>query len=91
MQLKILGSSSAGNCYIFDNGDECLLLECGVNYRDIQVAVDFDMNKISGCLVSHEHGDHIKSISKVLGARIPCYMSKGTARALNIESNALVT
>ena len=91
MQLKILGSSSAGNCYIFDNGNECLLLECGVHYRDIQVAVDFDMNKISGCLVSHEHGDHIKSISKVLGARIPCYMSKGTARALNIEGNALVT
>ena len=91
MQLKILGSSSAGNCYIFDNGDECLLLECGVHYRDIQVAVDFEVTKISGCLVSHEHGDHIKSISKVLGARIPCYMSKGTARALNIEGNALVT
>lgn len=90
MKLKILGSSSAGNGYVFDNGKEALLVECGVPYRGIQKAVDFDIARIKGCLVSHEHGDHAKHIDKLLKARIRCYMSKGTADVLRLNNNALV-
>ena len=90
MKLKILGSSSAGNGYVFDNGKEALLVECGVSYRGIQKAVDFDIARIKGCLVSHEHGDHAKHIDKLLKARIRCYMSKGTADVLRLNNNALV-
>lgn len=90
MRLKILGSSSAGNGYVFDNGKESLLVECGMPYKSIQKAVDFDISRIKGCVISHEHGDHTKHIHKVLDARIPCYMSAGTAEALKVEDNALV-
>lgn len=90
MKLKVLGSSSAGNCYLFDNEKECLVVECGIPFCDVQKAVDFDIARIVGCIVSHEHGDHAKHIHKVLDARIPCYMSDGTAEALKIRSNALV-
>ena len=90
MKLKILGSSSAGNAYVFDNGKEALLVECGMPYKSIQKSVDFDISRIRGCVISHEHGDHAKHVQKVLDARIPCYMSDGTAEALKIRSNALV-
>lgn len=30
MQLKVLGSSSKGNCYLLDNGKEALAIECGI-------------------------------------------------------------
>lgn len=90
MKLKVLGSSSAGNGYVFDSGKEALLVECGMPYRSIQKAVDFDISRIVGAIVSHEHGDHAKHVQKVLDAHIPCYMSAGTATALRLNDNVLV-
>lgn len=78
MDLKILGSSSAGNCYVFDNGKEALVVECGISFKEVQKALKFDINRISGAIVSHEHGDHAKYVSKFLEARVPVYMSTGT-------------
>ena len=91
MKLTILGSSSAGNCYLFDNGKECLLVECGVPFKRVQTAINFDISRIVGCVISHEHGDHVKGIGKALECQIPCYMSDGTAKALGVEGNHLVT
>lgn len=58
MELKILGSSSAGNCYLLDNGKETLMIECGVSFRKVLEGMNFDVGRIAGCIVSHEHGDH---------------------------------
>lgn len=78
MQLKVLGSSSKGNCYLLDNGKECLMIECGVAFREVQKAVNYDISRIVGAIVSHEHGDHAKHVEKVIEASIPVYMSTGT-------------
>lgn len=90
MRLKILGSSSSGNCYLFDNGKETLMVECGVNMNKVVRANDFDTSRIAGCLVSHEHGDHARSVAKVMEMRIPLYMSNGTANALRLPHNTQV-
>ena len=58
MELKILGSGSAGNCYILDNGKEALVIEAGVSFNEVKKAVGFDISRIVGCLISHAHGDH---------------------------------
>lgn len=36
MELKVLGSSSNGNCYILDNGKEALILEAGVRFQEVK-------------------------------------------------------
>lgn len=90
MELKILGSSSKGNCYLLDNGKECLMIECGIAFKDVQKAVNFDISRISGVLISHEHGDHAKHVQKCLNSRIPCYMSQGTQEALKLPECRLV-
>lgn len=90
MELKILGSSSSGNCYLFDNGKEALMVECGVPFHKVKVAMDFDLSRIVGCFVSHEHGDHAQSVAKVLESRIPLAMSRGTAQALQLPDNSQV-
>lgn len=90
MDLKILGSSSKGNCYIFDNGDEALVLECGIPLCRVRRAMDFKMKHIVGVVISHEHGDHSAAVRKFLEAFIPAYMSRGTAKALGIDRNNLV-
>ena len=89
MELKVLGSSSKGNCYLLDNGKEALMIECGIAFKNVQKAVDFDINRIAGCIISHEHGDHAKHVGKCLDARIPCYMSAGTRNALGLASHPL--
>ena len=58
MRLKILGSSSKGNCYLLETKNEVLIIEAGVQFSDVQKAINFQTNKIVGCIVSHEHGDH---------------------------------
>ena len=35
LKLKVLGSSSKGNCYLLENNDTKILLDCGVDYRKI--------------------------------------------------------
>ncbi len=89
MLLKVLSSSSAGNCYILDNGREALVIECGVPFKEVKKAIDFDISRIVGCLVSHEHGDHAAHVIEVIAARIHTYMSPGTANALNIKVDTL--
>lgn len=89
MTLKVLGSSSKGNCYLLDDGKEALMIECGIAFVDVQKAVNFDIARIVGCLISHEHGDHAKFIDKVLKMRIPCFASEGTLRAKDVWGNRL--
>lgn len=85
MNLKVLGSSSKGNCYILENETEALVVECGVPLADVKRAIDFNIKKIAGCLVSHEHLDHAKFVKNFIDSGIRVYMSTGTARSLRIE------
>lgn len=82
MRLKVLGSSSLGNCYILQGENEKLIIEAGVKYSDILQGIDFKVKDVVGCLISHEHGDHAKSVQKLASAGIDIYSSEGTFRAL---------
>lgn len=66
MVLKVLGSSSSGNCYILDNGREALIIEAGVGIMDVKKALGFDLLKVMGCLVTHRHNDHAKYIKSMV-------------------------
>jgi phosphoribosyl 1,2-cyclic phosphodiesterase len=73
MKLRIIGTGSKGNAYILSNGDEALLIEAGVNIKEIKQALDFDYSKVVGCIVTHRHGDHAKSINEVMKLGIETY------------------
>ena len=66
MFLKCLGSSSAGNCYLLENETECLMIECGIMIKEVKKAMNFNMQKIVGCVVTHRHNDHIGYLEDVL-------------------------
>lgn len=80
--IKVLASGSTGNCYIIQAGEDILLLECGINIKEIKQGLDFDLSKVKGCLITHEHKDHCKSINNILAAGIDVYMSQGTAKGI---------
>lgn len=64
MVLKVLGSSSSGNCYILESDTEALIIEAGLPFMEVKKALNFNVRKIVGVVVSHSHGDHAKYISE---------------------------
>lgn len=89
MFLKVIGTGSKGNSYLLENRNEALLIECGMPIDQIKKSVDFDVSKIKGCIVTHEHQDHCKTLSKCLDAGIEVFTSNGTIKALNIKHHRL--
>lgn len=85
MKFEALASSSAGNLYVVSDAETMLLLECGLTYKKLRKALDFDMGRISACLVSHSHADHSKSVPDLIKDGIKVYMSEGTADSLDVE------
>lgn len=88
MEFIPLASSSRGNAYLLkSNGTGPLLLEAGIPIRMIREKLYEQgerLSNLSGCLISHEHGDHSKAVKDLLKKGIDCYMSLGTAEALVI-------
>lgn len=70
MTLKVLGSGSSGNCYILDNGDEALVIETGVPFIEVKKALDFDISRIIGAVISHRHLDHAKYADEYAAAGV---------------------
>lgn len=88
MKLKVIGSGSKGNAYILENKEEALLIECGVKIDKIKQALNFNISKVYGCIVTHEHADHSLSINELMKLGINVYASEDTFRkvAYNIKS-----
>lgn len=87
MKLKILGSSSKGNCSILENNSSALIIEAGVSFKEIKKALDFDISKIKGCIISHSHNDHSKYAKDLILSGIEVYTSEDTAKEKFISSN----
>lgn len=79
--IKVIGTGSKGNSYIIQSGEELLLLECGLNIKEIKKALNFDLSKVVGCLVTHSHKDHCKAIGEVIKFT-NVFISKGTKEEL---------
>jgi phosphoribosyl 1,2-cyclic phosphodiesterase len=87
IDIQAIASGSNGNAYRIFDGHTSILLEAGIKYRDIQKGFNFRMSEVSGCLVTHEHGDHSKSVRDVMKAGIDVYASQGTFDALNLSGH----
>lgn len=65
-KLRVLSSGSSGNCYILECGNEQLIIELGVSWKEILKGLNYDLSKVQACLVSHQHLDHSKSIPNAI-------------------------
>ena len=89
ININTIASSSSGNCYILDDGEDKLLIECGISINKIKQAMNFKLTDAIGCLVSHSHSDHSKESEKLFSSGVNVYTSKGTADKLNLKSHWL--
>lgn len=90
MDIQVIASGSKGNCYTISTGKTTLMLECGISYREIQKALNFDLSSIKACLITHEHKDHCKAYKDLLKRGIPLGMSQGTKESLDINTGRII-
>lgn len=88
MKLKIIGTGSKGNCYLLETETEILIIEAGVNISEIKKSLNFDLSKVVGCIVTHEHMDHSKAIWDVMKLGIDVYASAGTLKARFVDTKS---
>lgn len=83
MHLTVLGTGSSGNCYILRNeSGQMLLLDAGVKADIIKRNIEYDMGKVVGCLITHEHKDHCRAGKEMSRLGVPCYGTAGTQKQL---------
>ena len=88
LEITAIASGSTGNAYLLDDGaGHKLLLECGIPFQKLLEALKFNLIKLSGCLLTHEHKDHSKAVKDLLKHSVMVYTSKGTAKALEIDDH----
>lgn len=86
MKLTVLGSSSHGNCYLFESSDSVLVLEAGVPMQQVKRALHFDITKIVACIVSHRHKDHAGYVREFLKCGIRVLALDDVFNALDIKN-----
>lgn len=84
MNLKVLGSSSSGNCYLIEANNEKLILDAGVHFKIVQKELKFNFDGIEGVLITHEHMDHLKYATNFALNGINVYASAGTFKKQNL-------
>jgi len=77
-----LASGSKGNCHLISDGDNFLLVDVGLNGKQVEKKLselDINPGKLSGIIISHEHRDHVSGAG-ILSRRynIPIYANRGT-------------
>jgi len=91
IDFQAFASGSGGNFYVVRDGDDSLAIECGIKFGDIQKATGFTLSSLDGCLISHGHGDHAKSVQQMIKQTVPIFTSYEAAKQLGIYSSPWVS
>jgi phosphoribosyl 1,2-cyclic phosphodiesterase len=87
MHLRVLGSSSAGNCTLVWNAQSTVMVDCGFSRRYISSCLespDLDIPPLAGLLITHAHSDHVNdsSIDLLVQNRVPVIVRRELTNVL---------
>ena len=84
MNFRPIASGSSGNLYLVQDGARSLAIECGLRFAEIQKALKHQVTALDGVLVSHEHGDHSRSLKDMLRMGVDVYAPGETFEAYGV-------
>ena len=86
MRLNVLGSDSNGNCYVLQNDKEALIIEAGVRFSEVKKALKWQLSKVVGAVITHEHNDHAKYARDFVSNGITVLALSSVFKAKGIDS-----
>lgn len=86
MRLNVLGSDSNGNCYVLQNDKEALIIEAGVRFSEVKKALKWQLSKVVGAVITHEHNDHAKYVRDFVSNGITVLALPSVFKAKGIDS-----
>jgi phosphoribosyl 1,2-cyclic phosphodiesterase len=86
VRVSVLASGSSGNATLVEANGNCVLIDCGVSYRQLTLRMrrlGLEPARIGAVFLSHEHCDHVQGL-EVFRARhrVPVLATAGTAEGL---------
>lgn len=87
MEFISLASGSGGNCYRLSDGVANILIECGIQQKRILKGINYDIQSMSGVLISHCHLDHSLCAKELAKLGMDIYSSEGTFEALKLSGH----
>ena len=90
VEICAVASGSNGNCYYIGNHENAILVDAGVNCKQILSKMKISglsPSKLRGIFITHEHNDHVCGV-RVLAKKldIPVFMTKGTYQGLYLTN-----
>lgn len=87
MECIVLASGSKGNCTYLEIGNEKILIDCGISYKQTKDRLK-EFNKtldgLAKIFITHEHSDHVAHMEMLAKNHdFDIYLSEGTYKNLN--------
>lgn len=90
MRFSVLGSGSAGNSTIIECGSTRILIDAGLSAKQLCLRLDslrIDPSTLSGILLTHEHGDHVRGLKNFLRKYpVPIFATAETAHVVREQN-----
>ena len=87
LRVSILASGSSGNITLLETPQTRLLIDAGLGKRETLArlaAIERDLERLDGILITHEHNDHCIGLPQMLGLwKMPLYVTEPTMDALH--------
>ena len=87
MQIRSFGATSGGNCHVVSDGVTTLLLDAGIPFGKLQIAMEFKLSDVQGVLLSHAHMDHAKAIKDLMKHGMDVFAASEAFEAMGIVSH----
>ena len=90
LHIRSLGSGSSGNALLVDTGNAAIVIDCGVGVRALAnglAASGRSLRELDAVFLTHEHGDHVRSLPNAVRAGVRLAATAGTARAAGVPSH----
>ncbi|HDO26349.1 MAG TPA: MBL fold metallo-hydrolase, partial [Nitrospirae bacterium] len=87
LNIRVLGSTSSGNCTVIWDSSSAIMIDCGFSPRYTSQnleALDLDISSLSGVLITHTHSDHVKRsmLKKLVKEQVPVFCHDGIREGL---------
>src|SRR5690606_3457302 len=89
MKYCALASGSNGNCYYFENGGDAVLIDVGINAKQVELRManlNIVPSTIKAIFISHEPTDHIPGLAVYCKRyQVPAHMAAGSYRGSRLQ------